>query len=595
MGWLHSGLLVFITLSCCFLTARSARARHYAPHDEIPVVVNKIGPFNNPTETYHYYSLPFCRTPGKSKKQNLGEILVGDRKVISPYEITFLDNVPWRLLCEKEMSHSELAAFVDAIDNQFYFEMFIDDLPMWGYLGEEEGEELLLGNLEGARRYLYPHLHFAVGYNQDQVVSVNVSTNPQRKVDITDMADGTQVTFSYSVDWVHEPHLAHADRISRYVDNRFLPASFEIHWLSIINSFVLVLLLMAFLTIILMRVLKNDFTRYMDVDEEDMGGEEESGWKLLHGDVFRPPGNLNLFTALVGAGGQLCVTALSLLACALLGVFRATKRGSILTSCIVLYILTAFFGGYLSARLYKQLDGKSWVWNIMLSALAFPAPLLAVFSWVNSVAWSAASTAALPWHTIMAIMSMWLLIAFPLHVLGGIIGRNSTSVLETPCRTNKVPREIPTDIPWYRQPPAQMFMAGFLPFSAIYIELHYIFAAVWGHKIYTLFGILFLAFLLLLVVTSFITVALIYFQLALEDHRWWWRAFLSGGAGGAFIYAYSFFYYYNRSDMNGVLQGSFYFGYMALVSYAFALMLGAIGFTSSMRFVRYIYGVVKVD
>lgn len=43
-------------------------------------------------------------------------------------------------------------------------------------------------------------------------------------------------------------------------------------------------------------------------------------------------------------------------------------------------------------------------------------------------------------------------------------------------------------------------MAGFLPFSAIYIELHYIFASLWGHKIYTLFGILYLAFVMLIIV-----------------------------------------------------------------------------------------------
>ena len=42
-------------------------------------------------------------------------------------------------------------------------------------------------------------------------------------------------------------------------------------------------------------------------------------------------------------------------------------------------------------------------------------------------------------------------------------------------------------------------MAGFLPVSAIYIELHYIFASLWGHKIYTLFGILFLAFIMLII------------------------------------------------------------------------------------------------
>ena len=43
-------------------------------------------------------------------------------------------------------------------------------------------------------------------------------------------------------------------------------------------------------------------------------------------------------------------------------------------------------------------------------------------------------------------------------------------------------REIPP-LPWYRQTVPQMVMAGFLPFSAIYIELYYIFASVWGHKV----------------------------------------------------------------------------------------------------------------
>lgn len=48
-------------------------------------------------------------------------------------------------------------------------------------------------------------------------------------------------------------------------------------------------------------------------------------------------------------------------------------------------------------------------------------------------------------------------------------------------RTTKYPREIPP-LPWYRRAFPQMLMAGFLPFSAIYIELYYIFASVWGHK-----------------------------------------------------------------------------------------------------------------
>lgn len=65
--------------------------------------------------------------------------------------------------------------------------------------------------------------------------------------------------------------------------------------------------------------------------------------------------------------------------------------------------------------------------------------------------------------------------------------------------------------------------------SAIYIELYYVYAAVWGHYAYTLYGILFLVFVILVIVTACITIALTYFQLSMEDHEWWWRSFISGG------------------------------------------------------------------
>jgi hypothetical protein len=58
---------------------------------------------------------------------------------------------------------------------------------------------------------------------------------------------------------------------------------------------------------------------------------------------------------------------------------------------------------------------------------------------------------------------------------------HAQSEFNAPVRTAKYPREVPP-LPWYRRAAPQMLMAGFLPFSAIYIELYYIFASVWGHK-----------------------------------------------------------------------------------------------------------------
>ena len=193
------------------------------------------------------------------------------------------------------------------------------------------------------------------------------------------------------------------------------------------------------------------------------------------------------------------------------------------------------------------------------------------------------STAALPFGTIVIIILIWCAITIPLTVFGGIAGKNNKAEFLAPCRTNKYPREIP-ELPWYRTAVPQMIMAGFLPFSAIYVELYYIFASVWGHKVrehtgkqlyvvscmlstatkpsspphggirspfsafqvYIIWSILFIVYIILIVVTSFITISLTYFQLAVEDHQWWWRSFLCGGSTGVFVYGYCFYYYVAR-------------------------------------------------
>merc|ERR1719171_1344108 len=103
----------------------------------------------------------------------------------------------------------------------------------------------------------------------------------------------------------------------------------------------------------------------------------------------------------------------------------------------------------------------------------------------------------------------------PFTIIGGFIGRRCSSQLEPPCRTSIKPRQIPAPS-FLRHGAVQLAMAGFLPFSAIYVELHYIFASVWGFKLYTLYSVLLLLFCILLLVVSFLTVALVYFQLAAE-------------------------------------------------------------------------------
>jgi hypothetical protein len=528
----------------------------------------------------------------------LGELLAGDRKKRTNYQINFKSNTEYQNLCSVHLKDEDVEAFRNAVDNEYYFEMFLDGLPIWGYIGDLDDSSDLLMNLgaEEPKRFIFTHMHFSISYNDDRVIGVNISQPAKANhIKYLDNMEDRSVTFSYSVEW-KKTNVPFENRMDEYAQTHFLPTSFEIHWLSIINSFVLVILLTAFLGIILMRVLKNDFTKYLRKDEENDMGLEDSGWKLIHQDVFRPPSNVLLFSSLIGMGAQLFVMTFLLLSLALLGLFAPTKRGSVATASIILYALTSGVGGYVSARLYKQLGGTQWVWNTIVTALSFPLPLTVTFGFLNTTAIVHGSTAALPFGTIMVVIALYLLVSFPLTLIGSIAGRNTASNdLDAPCRVNKVARQIPDPSSIFMNPSLHLLVAGFLPFSAIYIELHYIFAAVWGHKIYTLFGILFLATVMLVIVTSFITIALVYFRLAGENYHWWWSSFYCGGSTGIFIYGYCFYYYYHRSEMNGFMQTSFFFGYMAMVSYAFMLMLGFVGFYSSLFFVRHIYDVIKSD
>lgn len=583
---------------CAVSLSGVAADNTYKDGEQVKVIANNVGPFSNPAETYRYYSLPFCQPKDvTTQSQQLGEVLAGDRRVNTLYDIQFKVDVHRKDLCTRTLSPADIATFAKACEEDYYLEMFLDDLPMWTFVGEHEHEDILLGHTKNSKHYLYTHLHFSIAYNKNQVIAVNVSSDPSQHLDITmnegDAPHDVPVSFTYSVKWVPTT-VTYEDRHELSAQTRFLPVSLEIHWLSVINSLVLVVLLMAFLAIILLRIVKSDFTRYaQDVENEVGSADEETGWKLVHGDVFRLPSHVNLLSGFVGAGAHLFTMTLLLLSLAVAGTFVSNRRGGIVTAIVILYCITSSVGGYVSARMYKQLKGGKWAWNIVFTTLIFPVPLSIAFLTLNSVAVAHSATTAMPFGTILVVLALFVLVAFPLAVLGGIAGKNSNTQ-EPPCRVAKVPRQIP-EVPWYRRGLFQSAIAGLLPFSAISIELHYIFASVWGRKVYTLFGILFLAFVLLALVTSFVVIALTYFQLVVEDYRWWWRSFISGGMAGVFIYLYCFFYYFYYSDMSGQLQTSFYFGYNLVCAFAIFLMLGFVGFLSARRFVRYIYSSIKLE
>jgi len=563
----------------------SATDDHYQPGDRVPIFVNKIGPFANPTETYRYYSLPFCKPQGELKgdSHTLGEILTGDRKMDSLYKLNFKTDKDRVTLCTKKTSKGDISKFRDAISTSSYFEMYIDDLPVMGFVGTSRDGVYMLQT----------HYHFVVGYKDDQISEVQImeTNNPLDYTDIS-KSSAQDITWTYTVTY-EASTTTYAQRYEKLTeDNRFHKRTYEIHWLSIINSFVLIMLLVSFLTLILVKVVRNDFTALLrDEEAEDTS---DCAWKRIQPDVFRVPVHKSMFCAFYGAGIQLLLLMFVLVFLGCIGIYYGS-RGSLTAAAIILYSFTSGIAGYCGSSLYKMMGGVHWAFNLLTIASVFPLPLFVVWSVMNTVAWSYQSTAALPFGTIMVIAALWAAVTIPLTIMGGIAGRSRTqSVLaDANAKLPKIPREIPK-VPMYKSPSLGYVLAGFIPFSSIYIELFYIFSSVWGHKIYSLYGILFMVFILLLLVVGTVNVTLVYFQLNAENHRWWWNSMFNGGALGGFVYLYCI-YYFSQAPLTGFLQGIFFFGYMAVICWGLFLILGSFGFYTSFTFVRYIYKQTRSD
>ncbi|KAJ8537190.1 hypothetical protein K7X08_035591 [Anisodus acutangulus] len=540
------------------------------------------------SETYAYFELPFCR-PDKLEKKNesLGEVLNGDRLTFAPYKLEFLVDKDAKVTCKKRLTKEEVAQFRTAVALDYFVQMYFDDLPIWAFLGKVEKERI--DDPNEFKYHIFTFYQFEIYYNKDRVIEINLRTDPSFATDVTNDEE-VDVEFRYTVVW-KETNIPFEKRMDKYTMSSSLPHHLQIHWFSILNSCVTIFILVSCLGTVYLRVLRRDIYTLAQ-DEEFSGNQEETGWKSLHGDVFRYPKFKYLLSSALGCGTQMLAVMVAILSLGVLGVFQPYDRGVLPTALVIIYAITSAVAGFSAVSFYHQLEGSNWLRVLLLTGGIFSCPLLLTFFFLNTVALNYGSTAALPLDTIVVILLLWVLLALPSLLLGGVSGKRIRSEFQAPCHTTKCPREVPPQH-WYRGVITQMALAGVLPFAVIYIELYYIFASVWGHRIYTIYSILFVVFILLLITTVLVSVAMTYFQLAREDHQWWWRSFLCGGSTGLYLFGYSFYYYFERSDMNGVMQTSFFFGYMACISYGVFLMLGTVSFHASLLFVRLLYGCIK--
>ena len=345
---------------------------------------------------------------------NLGEVLRGDRIVVSDYELEMGKDEEVRYLGSCKIDRAALRKAIKIVKNGYVAEWIVDNLPgatsfvsvdqsrkyyaagfkmgyedtslatgrpryflnnhvtlVIRYRGApgrdgEHGKKVIVGfevyakSIEAENRDasgLPANLHDARNGMELTMSPNSTNATTSQNFDASSVSDeynysddGATLTipYTYSVYFREEEHVEWANRWDLYFVNQ--EDSSKIHWLAIVNSIVISGLLTTVVAVILARTIRGDIKGYRDgledgklrlgrlgkirsprrssekgglldrVDSdmmEDAGSDDEvpediTGWKLVHGDVFRVPANGHFLAPIVGSGVQLVFMAVGL-------------------------------------------------------------------------------------------------------------------------------------------------------------------------------------------------------------------------------------------------------------------------------------------
>ena len=638
---------VLLIFSFCFsvifgFSLPGMMPRDYPEGTKIEIQVNHLDSSDTQLP-FDYYYLNYCKPEGLSSdgSENLGQILSGNRREKSPYFIEMnIENICMQV-CIKKNTKEQLANFRWMIDNKYYASWVLDNLPS-GLRQTGVFDQALyrisfyqdgfpIGYRKLGRYFLYNHvkLHIKVYYTGDswrivgflvEPMSLNNQNSPlcmteefkqyvlfskrlQERIlppdEIENMKSSEdlqefepqelskEILYTYSSIF-EESSIKWASRWDMYLYGAGKKS--DVHWLSIINSFALVLFLSGMIAHILCRTIRKDISNYNDKVEMDF---RESGWKQIRGEIFRKPPRPGLFCMVIGSGVQLICIAVFGLSFAWLGYLAPAYRGEFITTMLVVYIALGTLAGYTTARISKMFALEYWEMNVFGTGMLFPGICFIIFFIINLCVMTEESSGAVPFAILFSLVFIWIGISLSLVFLGGGLGHRIDPILN-PCQVNKIPRPITAPSNWKTH--FIYFLAGSLPFGSMFIELSYVMKSMWHHTLfYYLFGFLFLCFIVLMITSAEVSILMIYILLCKEDYRWWWVSFEVAGSSGVYFFIYAFGYYYTELNFSRLTSFVFYFGYMFLASATYTMITGTLGFIATFIFIRTIYSLIKCD
>uniref|UniRef100_A0A7S1XWN7 Transmembrane 9 superfamily member n=1 Tax=Phaeomonas parva TaxID=124430 RepID=A0A7S1XWN7_9STRA len=594
---------------------------------------------------YDFYSLAYCKpSHTNNENDNLGEFLTGERIEKSAYRIFVMKPEQCKIVCKKVLSKDDVDLFASRITTNYLNHWIVDNMPSASVSHRdgvkviyEKGFPVGYASKDGAT-FLYNHHsitlsyhevsegHFRIvgfrvepfsvkhefqyksavweGYDPEDAPPFSAASCPSSRNRATmqqwkplmlerlkGKQDKQEVIFTYDVIWESSDQ-SWASRWDVYLESDVSP---KVHWLAISNSLLVVLLMTGMIVIILVRALRRDLYRYSRVptDEDKADMEEDRGWKLVHGDVFRPPqrGRL-LLCLLLGAGAQVLLCMLMTIVFSAMGFLSPAYRGSYIIGALFSYVLASLISGYVTALFFKNFGGLAWKYATFLAAFLLPSLLFGIFLVMNLTLSAYGSSGAVPFSKMVLLIFLWFFVSVPLTCCGSYAGFKQRK-WQYPMSINLTRRPIPEG-PLVSKGWVAIVFGGLLPFGACFTELYFIMSSVWANNYYYMFGFLALILVILIITCAEVAILGVYFQLSAENWAWWWRAFLTPAMAGAYTFLYSI-WYWSRLDASMPVTYFLYFGYMLVACSALAIACGFVGVVSSLVFVIKIYSSIKVE
>lgn len=325
--------------------------------------------------------------------------------------------------CTKQLSEKEAKLFEKAVLERYFYQFYLDDLPVWGMVGElvdpKTKEIISEYNAEtgaNAVPHIYTHKTLVINYDHEKgrIITVDLVSAPDS---LKPIAPNVSLSFELDVEWQpNSTELTYENRFERYLDSAFF--AHTIHWFSLLNSGMMVLFLLGMLSFILIRTLRRDILKASAVDA-DIEGEgaslisddnEMSGWKILSTEVFRTPYLLPALCAFLGSGVQVLVTVVGVSLFCVLGPLHGNvyeSRDELLSAIINMFTLSSIASGYISGRSFKiwagQKGAKNWQINMGLTLVLLPFFFTVTFGALNTLSIYYGTIYTLPFWTVVKL------------------------------------------------------------------------------------------------------------------------------------------------------------------------------------------------